>query len=234
MRKNDFIMHYSFVPKPQMSVWYGENPLQNLVKQPSYCVNTKEPLKSEFKYDEYVIQLSDSIFDTVEMLCAEREHCVAAMLASHFYESFTKLDNEFKATGKHVLSVPLWISVLKLVQAWEQKHPKTKVHIGTPLYFLSVSYFLTHNNDPAFIYLIKSIDGDIELSERCPEFHYPEKEPAYLTVCLVDDPDNYMHDFIVLPLRSQLRDAIQKYNGLFGKESRLSGIYEFDSKFLQK
>jgi hypothetical protein len=234
MIKNGFTMYYRFFPKPHMFVWYRGNPLQDLIKQPTYVIKSKEPMKSEFRYDDSVIQVSNSVFDTIEILCAEGKHCVAAMLGSHLYESFTKSDEEFKATGKHVLIVPLWVSVLKLVQAWEKRHPKTKVHVGTPLYFLSVGYFLTHNNDPAFIYLIKSIDGDIELSEHCPEFNYPEKEPAYLTVCLVDDPDNYMHDFIVLPLRSQLQDAISEYNELFGKESRLSDIHEFDSKFLQK
>lgn len=217
-----------------MFVWYGGKPLQNLVKQPTYRVNGKYPLKSKFQFDESVIKISDSIFNTIEILYSEGEYCVAAMLTSHFYESFTDLDDEFRATGKHVLSIPLWISVLKLVESWEVKHPKTKLHIGTPLYFLSVAYFLTHNYEPGFIYLIQSVGGDIELAKYCPEFHYPEKEPANLTVCLVDDHDNYMHDFIVLPLRKQLGGSIQIYNDLFGKESRLSGITELDTKFLQK
>jgi hypothetical protein len=127
------------------------------------------------------------------------------MFASHFYESFGKFDNAYKLTGMHVLNVPLWNWVLKLVQTWKQKHSGSRIHIGTPLYFLAVGYFLTHNNDSAFIYLIKSIGDDIELSEHCPQFHYPEREPAYMTVCLINHPNNYMYDFIIVPQKSVAR-----------------------------
>src|SRR5438093_13564805 len=99
MSKNGFVMHYCFIPKPRILVWYGGNLLQKIIRQPTYDVKPEQPLNSEFRYDESVIQLSDSIFETIQMLCADGEYCVAAMLASHFYESFTKLDNEFKATG---------------------------------------------------------------------------------------------------------------------------------------
>lgn len=98
MSKNGFIMKYSFVPKPIKFVWYRGELLKNLVKQPTPCVNEKEPLKSEFRYDNCVIELSDSVFDTIEMLYAEGEHCLAVMLASDFYESFMKSDEEFRAS----------------------------------------------------------------------------------------------------------------------------------------
>jgi len=75
MRKNGFTMYYRFVPKPEMSVWCGQNRLQDLVKQPTYRVTIKEPLKSEFRYYESVIQVSDRIFNTIEMLCSEGKHC---------------------------------------------------------------------------------------------------------------------------------------------------------------
>jgi len=104
------------------------------------------------------------------------------MLASHFYESFTRLDGQFKFEGKHVLSVPLWKSVLKLVEDWKEKNPGSKICVGTLLYFLCTGYFLTDSIDQAFIYLIKSIDDDVDhlLSKQCPQFlpggrtqHYP-------------------------------------------------------------
>lgn len=231
---NGFTINYSNIPQPKIWVYYKDRPLQDMVRQPIFEVNFWEPLKTRFWFDESLMQLSDTIFITIQMLCNKGENCVAAMFASHFYESFTRLDNEFKATGRHILNVPLWIKILELVQDWVDKHRGVKIHVGTPLYFLSEAYFLTSNNDPACIYLIKSIVDDIELSTHCPEIRYPETEPAYRTVCLIDHPGNHMHSFIVLPVRGQLQDAIKKYKDLFGSECRLTEISELDSKFLQK
>jgi len=232
---NGFGLYYHFYPEPGMSAVYEGKPLQQLVIQPTYAVEPLEPSKSKFWYTESLHELADKVFCTIQMLYAKEEHCVAAMLASHFYESFSTLDIKFKIEGKHVLSVPLWKSVLKLVQDWKEKHAGSTIHVGTPLYFLSAAYYLADNIDQAFIYLIKSIDDDIELlSELCPEVHYPEEEPAYITVCLKDHPKNYMRNFVVLPIRKQLQDSIKTYNDLFLHESRLTSITEFDQKFLQK
>ena len=194
-----------------------------------------DPINSVFQYEQSFIELSDKVFNTIELLHKSGEPCLSAFFASRFYEFLGQLDQEFKFTGRHILSIPFWLSVLKLVEGWEQKHPGANLHIGTPLYLLSEAYLLTQNNDPALIYLIKSIEDDIKLGELCPFLQYPEKEPAYLTACLVDNQNNRMYSFIVKPLRIFLKDAIDKYNTRFGRESYLkAGIADFDSKFLQK
>lgn len=237
--KNGFIIVYWFHPHPFKFVWYQPTPsqgglLRDFITQPSFIVTPDEPLKSQFNYDESVIRFSDKIFETIQILMSENQYCAAALMASEFYESFTPLDREFRQTGKHALSIPLWISVLNLVRNWENRNQGVKIHIGTPLYFLSVGYFLTHNIDPALIYLVKSIGGDIELSKHCPQLGYPETEPAYRTVCLIDHSGNFMYPFIVVPLRDQLKDAIFKYNQQFGDQSRIKRIQQLDSKFLRK
>ena len=93
---------------------------------------------------------------------------------------------------------------------------------------------MMQNNDLAFAYLVKSIEDDNELSNHCPMLNYPKNEPPLRTACLIDNPNNHMYTFIVQPLRSEIENAIKKYNRLFGINSRLASIIDFDSKFLQK
>ena len=231
---NGFTLVY--IPDKQiLHATFNGRPLYELLNFPEIRINKYNPLSSTVKHHGNVIELAKNIFETINMLNLRGEQCLAAMFASHFYEYFGRLDENFKETGRHSLSIALWLSVLDMVKSWEENHPRTFTHIGTPLYFLAEAYLLVQNNDPAFIYLIKSILDDIELSEHCPNLQYPEKEPAYLTACLVNDPNNHMFEFIVKPLRDSLDRAIGEYNNLFGNESYLkSGIADFESKFLQK
>lgn len=233
MSINGFDLEYSIIDL-KISVKYNENYMSNIIKLPTYKVNHYDPLNSIFRYDSEILQLADKVFDTMEMLYINGKHCVAALFASHFYELLGNLNVKFILSGNHVLSVPFWLSVINLVRAWEGKHPGISIHIGTPLYFLSEAYLLMQNNDLGFAYLIKSIEDDSELSHHCPMLNYPKDEPAYLTACLIDNPNNHMYTFIVQPLRSEIENAIKKYNRLFGIKSRLASIIDFDSKFLQK
>jgi hypothetical protein len=43
------------------------------------------------------------------------------------------------------------------------------------------------------------------LAEMSKSFAHAEREPAYLTVYLVDDPDNYMYDSIVFALEKSAK-----------------------------
>jgi hypothetical protein len=233
MSINGFDLEYS-VPDLKITAKYLGNLLSDIIKLPTYKVNHYDPLNSIFYYDSEILQLADKVFDTMEILYINGEHCVAALFASHFYELLGKLNVNFILSGNHVLSVPFWLSVINLVRAWEGKHPGISIHIGTPLYFLSEAYLMMQNNDLAFAYLIKSIEDDNELSHHCPMLNYPKDEPAYRTACLIDNPYNHMYTFIVQPLRSEIENAIKKYNKLFGINSRLASIIDFDSKFLQK
>jgi hypothetical protein len=217
-----------------MQVFWFYLDLTNIIKLPTYVINPYDPLNSIFHYDPDLIHMADNIFDTLKMLYTRNEHCVAALFASHFYEILGNLNDAFILTGNHILSVPFWLSVIDLVQRWEEKHRGISIHIGTPLYFLSEAYLFLQNNDLGFVYLIKSIEDDIELSHHCPVLNYPQDEPAYRTVCLIDKPHNHMYPFIVKPLRNKIENAIKKYKHLFGKKSYLKGITDFDSKFLQR
>lgn len=233
MSINGFDLEYS-IAHLKISVKYRGNILSKLIKLPTYVVNSFDPLNSNFCYDQSLIRLSNNLFDTLKMLYTRNEHCVAALFASHFYEILGNLNDAFILTGNHILGVPFWLSVIDIVRKWEEKHRGISIHIGTPLYFLSEAYLFLQNNDLGFVYLIKSIEDDIELSHHCPEINYPNDEPAYRTVCLMDNPRNHMYPFIVKPLRSKIEDAINNYNRLFGKKSYLKGITDFDYKFLQR
>ena len=230
---NGFDIEYD-IGNLNISVSYEGSPLGNLVRLPTVEVDPYHPLNSNIRYDPSLLELADKVFDTMQMLYTKGEPCLAALFASHFYELVGRLNDQFLSNGNHVLSVPLWLSVIDLAKKWEAKHSAVSIHIGTPLYFLSEAYLMMQNNDMAFAYLIKSIEDDTELSQPCPMLGYPLNEPAYRTACLIDNPQNHMYTFIVKPLRSQIEDGIMKYEKLFGTKTYLSSIVDFDSKFLQK
>jgi hypothetical protein len=186
---NNFVLTY--VPDQGIvEATFNGTSLYQLLNLPEMQIVKFDPINSRFIYSPSVIDLADSVFTAINDLNVMGHLCLAAMLAS-FYNSSGSLADEFMDSGRHILTISLWISVLELVRNWEEKHPKSLLHIGTPLYFLAQGYLLTQNNDPAFIYLIKSIEDDIELSKHCPNFNYPESEPAYLTTCLVENDNNY-------------------------------------------
>ena len=231
---NGFIIQYIH-DKRVFDAEYNGRALSNLIEPPAFHVDYYNPINSKFDFDSNLIELSDHILDTVKLLNERGDPCVAAMFGSYYYEILGRRDMQFKVNGCHILNIPFWLSVLTLVKDWKQRNNGFPIHMGTPLYFLAEAYILVQNNDLAFIYLIKSIVDDIKLSKSCPGFQYPQKEPAYLTVCLVDNANNHMYSFIVKPLREFLEDAIKKYNILFGNESYLKkGLVDFDLKFLQK
>ena len=230
---NSFEIEYS-INSLEINVTYNGTLLRNLITPPIVNVNPYDPLNSRIHYDRRLHEMADKVFDTMQMLYSRREPCLAALFASHFYELVGALNAQFLRNGNHVLSAPLWHSVLDLVRKWKEKHPRVTIHIGTPLYFLSEAYLLMQNNDMAFAYLIKSIEDDTNLAQDCPTFGYPLNEPAYRTACLIDNPNNHMYTFIVKPLRSEIEKAINNYNKLFGVNSYLPSIAYFDSKFLQK
>lgn len=230
---NGFEIKYN-IGKLAIEVKYNGDPLENIVKQPTITVKRYDPLNSLVHYDSTLIELADRVFDTMAMLYSQNEHCVTALFASHFYWLVGGMQEDFMENGNHVLCVPLWSSIIDLAKKWEKRHSGISLHIGTPLYFLAQAYLLTQNNDKAFAYLIKSIEDDTKLGEHCAMLNYPADEPAYRTACLIDHEGNYMYEFIVKPLRSEIVNSIRKYNELFGTESHLTSIADLDQKFLQK
>jgi hypothetical protein len=231
---NDFEIKYNFNKLGETTVKHNGHPLQNIVKQPTLTVNTYDPLNSYVFHDFTLIHLANRVFDTMAMLYSKNEHCVTALFASHFYELVGARQEEFMMNGNHILCVPLWLSIIDLAKNWEKRHLGVSLHIGTPLYFLAQAYLLMQNNDKAFAYLIKSIEDDTKLAEPCSMLNYPTNEPAYRTACLIDHQGNYMYEFIVKPLRSEIANSIRNYNGLFGTESHLTSIADLDHKFLQR
>jgi hypothetical protein len=230
---NGFDIEFS-ITDLKIFVKYNGTALSNLIKPPSIEVNPYDPLNSRVIFEITLPDLANKVFDTMSILNSKNEPCLAALFGSHFYELAGGMYSQLLKAGNHVLSVPLWRSVLELVSKWKGNHIGVQIHTGTPLYFLSEAYLLMQNNDMAFAYLIKSIEDDTDLGKDCPTFGYPLNEPAFRTACLIDNKHNHMYEFIVKPLRRELENSIYKYNKLFGSDSHLSNISDFDNKFLQK
>jgi hypothetical protein len=133
------------------------------------------------------------------------------------------------------LGVPYWFRILSICRQWEDTNRPTKIHKGTPYYFLAENYLLLGDRDLAFMYLYNAINEDLKLGKLVPSLNYPTISPAYLTATLNGEPNNQMYP-LIKELRNVLEGYINKFNKEFGRKKRKSELpftlAQFDIKFL--
>jgi hypothetical protein len=84
----------------------------------------------------------------------------------------------FLEDKKELIGIQFWREVLAITREWEDKQ-STKIHKGTPYFFLAENYLLTGDRDLAFMYLYNAISDDRMLAQFAPSLGYPDNSPAY-------------------------------------------------------
>ena len=111
---------------------------------------------------------------------------------------------------------------------WEKAN-KTKIHKGTPYYFLGATYLSANDYDLGLRYLFDAIEQDQEASKRTGATGSFKKAPAYMVASLAQNPHNFLYAGLVAPARSRL----EKYLAEYRKETSSSmQLIDFESKFL--
>lgn len=98
--------------------------------------------------------------------------------ASYLFEAFSKYwVKQFLEDKKELMGIQFWREVLVITKEWEDKQ-NTRIHKGTPYFFLAQNYLLTGDRDLAFMYLYNAISDDMMLAQFAPSLGYPDNSPA--------------------------------------------------------
>lgn len=120
----------------------------------------------------------------------------------------------------------VWRAILEFVWQWENAHEV--IHKGTPYYFMGENCLQMGDVASAYICFYNAVEED---KKNYPVLGMSFKSaPAYLTVSLVDNPNNRLHQSMVLPLRDYLNSLLQTYNSSFNGNLSLGRL---DQVFLQ-
>jgi hypothetical protein len=120
----------------------------------------------------------------------------------------------------------VWRAILD--HTWEWEKANEVIHKGTPYYFMGENYLRMGDVASAYICFYDALEED---KKNYPVLGEDVKSaPAYLTVSLVDNSNNRLHQSMVLPLRSYLDSLLQEYNSSFKGSLDLSKL---DKIFLQ-
>ena len=186
-----------------------------------------QPGKTNVRIPNDALAICDEVFSVIKKLKEDGGNVPAAYLASRMYEGFSGYwMNSILNSGKNILGISLWNSILEYTKNWESNNEPITVHKGTPYYFLGVNYFLLGHIDNAFVFFYNAIEDD----KKLPELDYPKKAPIYQTVTLTDNTFNQMYPYVVKPLRNILERYVNRFQTDFDSNFTVQDI---DKKFLQ-
>jgi len=156
----------------------------------------------------------------------EKKFLEAAKIGDRVFESFTPVTTSFIFNMQHIFALQLWITIIKHSSEWANKI-NGHIHRGTAYYFAAYAAWKSRNHDLAFRLLHSALEDDKRLNSKTGKSSMDF--PAYYTVSLQDNPNNYLH-MEVLHLRSVLEKKIESYNTR--TKSSLS-LEDFEKLFLQ-
>lgn len=77
-----------------------------------------------------------------------------------YFSNLTIMWQWLLSAGNYVGAVDLWHDRIRAATDWENAHAPSKVHKGTPLYFLGVSHILSKNLERGFLAMHRALDED--------------------------------------------------------------------------
>ncbi len=189
--------------------------------------NQGHPFSSKIRYffPKEIEGICFEVFDAIKEIQSKDNDILAAYTASKLYESFSGYwRNELLSQGLLYTGVSFWQELISITLDWESKNSPTKIHKGTPFFFLSYNCLHNGDNDGGFTYLHNAIVDDMKL----PFLNYPDDAPAYLTATMSDKKNNFMFPDVA-KLRLFLNNHILKFESEFSSFS----INKFDNKCLR-
>jgi hypothetical protein len=186
----------------------------------------------KFTINRMIELICNDVFTAIEMIKNQKnDHHLAITITNYLFECFTNYwIQDLLEHGKDMLGILLWHEVLRIVENWENSNTNgTKIHKGTPYYFLAESYLIVGDRDLAFAYLFNALQEDKIVGELVPSLNYPDNAPAFLTATLSNNDKNHMYP-LVTKLRSRINEYINEFNFEFKTNFTMD---QFDKKFLQ-
>lgn len=138
----------------------------------------------------------------LSLLC-EKEAKVGYRATDLFFESFTSAWINLLSQGKVKDAVHHWVRILTLVRKWEEAS-KSRIHKGSPYYFLGATYLHGSDFDLGMRYLFTAIEEDKETGRKAGTPDSYKAAPAYMVASLVNDPHNLLFASLVTSARNRL------------------------------
>jgi len=140
-----------------------------------------------------------------------------------------KCDNFFQDIGLlfHDLNKPMftsncWVEIIMFCKKWQEKNDK-KLHLGTPFYWLSISYFLMHDFDKATVCIY-----DAFLEDKINN-HTDPQMPASGFLSFKNDPN--FNDYGLI---EELREFVNRRLEIFSSNNPTFNWQKFEVNFLSK
>jgi hypothetical protein len=174
------------------------------------------------KFTSPQVQIINGLFNAIGAL-PNFERKKKIYLATYIFERL----NFQAAVPNPWLTSWVWRAILDITWRWEGAHEN--IHKGTPYYFMGENYLQMGDVASAYICFYNAVEED--------KISYPmlgknfKTAPAYLTVSLIDDPNNRLHQTVVMQLRSYLESFLQEYRTDLGGKLTLT---MFDNAFLKE
>lgn len=169
-----------------------------------------------------LIRTLNELLDLIALLPAEKRRekiTLATAIFSHFSDPGSSVPNP-------TLRRMYLKAIMDLTWEWENKHEQ--IHKGHPYFFMGKSYHNSGDLASALVCFFQAVEED---KKNYPAFGWDyKKAPAYLTVSLIDDINNNVHDTIVRPARETLQTMLGDYNTRYNHTFFMGDL---DAKFLQ-
>ena len=152
---------------------------------------------------------------------------LAGSAADLLYGLFTPFWEENRRAGQYSVAKGVWLELAALTS--DAERGGGKIHRGTAYYFLATTYLDQMDTDAAFRLLHLAVEEDKALTVKAKTPATFVDGPAYKTVSLRDDRQNFLYDLVRAP-RGRLDGEIATYNQRTGRNFTLQ---VFDKGFLQ-
>ena len=153
-------------------------------------------------------ELVPDVCTALSLLC-EREPKVGYRATDLFFETFTQAWISLLSQGKIKDAAYHWVRILTLVKKWEEAN-KSRIHKGSPYYFLGATYLHASDFDRGMRYLFSAIEEDKETAKAGTPDSY-KTAPAYMVASLVKDPHNLLFASLVTSARNRLDKYLAEY-----------------------
>lgn len=235
-RSADLLVKYYDVPNeiPQItSVIFKKRNLVGWIQETifSTLLGTKKYLPHEefVHVDPNFKTLAYQYFDEmVKLEKAKRDLAVGC--TDFFFNNVCVLYwNLIANGGSKNLAIAFLEEICSITDKWEKK--KTRIHKGTPYFFLTFGFLEEGDIDSAFATMFEAVNEDRESKDPILGTGSYKKSPAYKYVSLVDDRKNYLYDSI-FELRNLVKGHITKFNKASRARPKFT-MRTLDTRFLQ-
>jgi len=106
------------------------------------------------------VDLTKEVLDAIHDANSKRVNpFVEVTAADRLFESFTLLDRFLRGLGFQPTATELWVQLIRTTVDWESNHP-TKIHKGTPFFFLALNLIFQGDIDGAFLLIYNALEQD--------------------------------------------------------------------------